>query len=379
MPGSASFRASSFMEDTSISSDKMDVKKIIMEVFKPKKEENFIILNDFPELSDVDFVERKEMAEEWYNELVNLSKELKFTVEPVITYLPTMSNSAPLPKKAMQNSKEIDLSKKLDSLSEKDIVLAMTKYSATGPLGAKAKKQKFRVASMPSVKKNMSAFEVDYEKLRKKCYILKERLDWADTARVVFSTGHECVFDLRGRKGIADAGECFEPGQVINLPSGEAFISPYEGLEGEKSRTEGEIAADVKNEIVVYKVKNGKITDVLSKGKESERMKNFFEEDSARRYIAEFAFGCNDKAKLIGNVLQDKKIGFHWAYGYNKHFGGLIDKDKFKSEKTVVHEDNVYAKSKKVEVKKAILHYEDGEEVIMENSKYVKGLFGKDL
>lgn len=352
----------------------MELKKLIIDVFNPKKGENFIIINDHAPGDD--FIERSEFAQEWYHVLEQLSRRFHFTVEPIITFEPTGENGRPLPEKANQHGKDINLQEKLDSLSEKDIVLALTKFSATGPLGLRIKKQRFRAASMPSVRKDMSAFLVDHAEMAKKCEILKNHLDWAELAVVEFSTGHKCKFDLRGRIAKSDDGVCHEPGTLINLPSGESFICPYEGKEelGE-SLTEGEIAADLKGEIVVYSVKKGKITDVRGKEK-AEELKRFFEEDSARRFIAEFAFGCNDKAELIGNILQDEKIGFHWAYGYNKYLGGSIDVSDFKSKETVVHQDNVYAPGMRVTVKKATLHTEDGEETIMQDSAYVEGLFG---
>ncbi len=360
----------------------MDLKQIIIDVFNPKKGEIFIILNDFPvkqELVNEDFIQRRDFSKEWFTALQELSKQFQFSVEQVITFEPTGENGRPLPEKAFQNNKEIDLNMKLDSLSENHIVLALTRYSATGPLGTRARKQKFRCASMPQVRKDMSAFDVDHKILAKKCAILKDRLTWAKGAEVIFSTGHKCYFDLRSRNAIADNGKCHNPGIIINLPSGESFICPYEGKEelGE-SLTNGEISADLQGDIVIYHVKKGKITDVkgFPENKKAEELRSFFSEDPARRYIAEFAFGCNDKAVLIGNILQDEKIGFHWAYGYNRYLGGNIGVEDFRNKSTVVHQDNVYAKGMKVTVKQAKLFYEEGEEIIIQDSEYAKGLFG---
>ena len=43
------------------------------------------------------------------------------------------------------------------------------------------------------------------------------------------------------------------------------------------------------------------------------RARSFFAADPMRGNIAEMAFGCNDDAKVTGNILEDEKAGFHWA------------------------------------------------------------------
>ena len=45
------------------------------------------------------------------------------------------------------------------------------------------------------------------------------------------------------------------------------------------------------------------------------RFRDIFAADPARPNIAEVAFGCNERAVVTGNVLEDEKAGFHWAYG----------------------------------------------------------------
>jgi len=62
--------------------------------------------------------------------------------------------------------------------------------------------------------------------------------------------------------------------------------------------------------------------------------------------------GCNPKAIVTGNVLEDEKVGLHIAYGTSTHFGGKIQSD--------THLDIVYAKGCPVEGITVTLINKDG-------------------
>jgi len=51
-------------------------------------------------------------------------------------------------------------------------------------------------------------------------------------------------------------------------------------------------------------------------------MRIFFAENDTRRNIAELGIGCNPKAVITGNILEDEKVGLHIAYGMSSHLGG---------------------------------------------------------
>ena len=94
--------------------------------------------------------------------------------------------------------------------------------------------------------------------------------------------------------------------------------------------------------------------------------------NDARRNIAELGLGCNDKAVVTGNVLEDEKAGFHWAHGLSDHLGGIISLNDFKVPENAVHQDYVYAKDNPIEIKRLILQYPDkSEEIIIQNGDYI--------
>jgi len=102
-----------------------------------------------------------------------------------------------------------------------------------------------------------------------------------------------------------------------------------------------------------FKIKNNKIIEIIGKGKKANEMRSFFNEKESRRNIAEFAFGCNQKAVVTGNKLEDEKAsGLHIGYAMSTQLGGKVESD--------MHEDIIYAKGCPVEATKVILTNKDG-------------------
>ena len=106
-----------------------------------------------------------------------------------------------------------------------------------------------------------------------------------------------------------------------NLPSGEVCACPNEAAD---SKTEGEIPAVFEGETIVFEVKSNQIIGVRGDGEIAEKMRRDFDEETALRNVAEVAIGCNDRAVVTGNVLEDEKAGFHWAYGRSDFLGGKV-------------------------------------------------------
>jgi leucyl aminopeptidase (aminopeptidase T) len=226
---------------------------------------------------------------------------------------------------------------------------------------------------MPGISRQMegTALSADYKEVARKSHLLADRLGRARGATVKFSTGHEVHFDLRNRKAEADDGQLHADKagvRLINLPSGEACIAPYEGeVEGQPSKTEGTIPADYNGELVLYGLRENRIVEIIGDGPKAHEMRDYFAVDGARRNIAELGLGCNDRAVISGSVLEDEKVlGLHWAYGLSQHIGGVTGPSQFNDPKHVVHQDIVYPQGGAVEIASLVLEYEDGtsEEII---------------
>ncbi|HQT94898.1 MAG: hypothetical protein B7Z61_03920 [Acidobacteria bacterium 37-71-11] len=73
---------------------------------------------------------------------------------------------------------------------------------------------------------------------------------------------------------------------------------------------------------------------------------------------------------MTGNVLEDQKVGFHWAYGRSDHLGGTISVGAFASPEHVVHQDIVYAKGNPIQVSEAVVVSEAGRTVVIKDGAY---------
>ena len=357
-----------------------DLEKLLVDVFAPQPGEKVLVMSDLPhgEWADNEkWAERREMAKEWRSAFQRLGKKLGFTVYPLLTYPATGAHSAPLPEEGEMNGQRVRLE---DVLSDTDIVVALTEYSATAPLIDFGRKfPRLRSASMPGVMRSMekTALAADYSEVARKSHILADRLDRAVGAKVEFSTGHRMYFDLRNRKAEADDGQLHANvtgTRLINLPSGEACIAPYEGeLEGQPSKTEGTLPVMYDEELVLFKVKENRIVEVIGEGPQAAQKRDYFAVDEARRNIAELGLGCNDKAVISGAILEDEKVlGLHWAYGRSDHIGGTVGVADFSDPSHVVHYDIIYPKGGRIEVASLVLEYEDGtSEEIIRDGQYV--------
>ena len=114
--------------------------------------------------------------------------------------------------------------------------------------------------------------------------------------------------------------------------------------ESVNSKTNGEIPAIINNEQLLFAIKSNQIIDIVGEGNIANELRESFRNEPALCNIAEVAIGCNDKAVVTGNVLEDEKAGFHWAYGRSDFLGGSIGVDSFSVPEKVAHIDIVYAK-----------------------------------
>ncbi len=356
----------------------LDLEKLLVDVFDPEEGEVATVAVDLPTESvpDTDaWRERRAMAERWRSELAELGERRGFTVRPLLTFPATGANNGDLPARGTLGDEEVDL---VEALAGSTLVIAMTQFSATAPLAHIADAHPdFRAASMPGVSPRMegTALAADYRKVAERCRAIAEAFDGAVLCDVEFSTGHRCFFDLRHRRAEMDDGflpRSKEGERIINLPSGETFIVPYEGeLEDVPSWTAGTIPVVEDDELVLFHVVANCVQVVEGDGPVADRYAAFFDHDPARTNIAEVAFGVNDRAQVTGIVLEDEKAGFHWAFGRSDHLGGVVGVDEFGAPENVVHQDIVYAAGNPVQVERAEIVHPDGRRIaVIEGGRY---------
>lgn len=357
-----------------------DLEKLIVNVFDPQPGEKILVMVDVPQgLADGNASQwymRRQMAQRWHSALEEMSARYGIEVLPMLKYPATGAHSGPLPLEGEMDGKTVRID---DILGDANIVLALTEYSATAPLiEATQRYPNLRVASMPTVSASMeeTALAADYGEVGRKVRILTEKLDRSLGAAVEFSTGHQMFFDLRYRTAKADDGQLHadEAGaRVINLPSGEAYIVPYEGeKEGIPSLTAGTIPFLCGSDMALLKVEGNRVVDVEGEGDCASGIRDFLSVDDARRNIAEMGLGANDRAVVTGNALEDEKVqGMHWAFGLSEALGGTVGVDDFSDPSHALHWDIVHPTGGAIEVANLVLLYEGGtSEEIMREGQY---------
>jgi hypothetical protein len=338
-----------------------------------------------------DWAARRRMCREWHAALDASRGEIPLESVRLVAYPDVGSNNADLPRDAVLV--ETALPGTAERLAEAgrpvpfeevfrdaQILLAPTEYSTTAPLKVAGKKHGFRAATMPGFSASMiPALRVDYAEVARRVDAIKARLDRAESAEVRFADdeGREYAmrFDLRHRSAHASSGRFPERGIAGNLPSGEAYIVPYEGERGTPSETEGRLPVEIGGEIVVFAVRRNRAFEVEGRGAAAAAERDHLRREPAYGNIAELGFGVLGDFGLspVGEILLDEKLGLHVAFGRSEHFGGIVGPADFSSPSEVIHLDRIYipATQPRLRVSSLTLGYPGGSrEPVMENGAY---------
>jgi leucyl aminopeptidase (aminopeptidase T) len=367
---------------------------LVQRVFQPRPGEGALaILVDLPDATvpdDEHWAARRDIAQSWVKELTAHRADLGLDVHLVL-YPNVHTNNGELPQRAwlhaggpLPSAEALDPAASVaftDLYATHPILIALTKFSATAPLKLAAKQHPIRAATMPGFRADMiPALRLDYTEVNRRVGLLKDLLDRAEGADFRFTTPAgpcELHVDLRHRTGHASGGLLPEPGLAGNLPSGEAYIVPYEGeLPGDPSRTEGVMPVQFGAEIVRYRIAQNKALEVLSEGPRSREEVALLAREPAYGNLAELGLGVLSAFGIqpIGEILLDEKLGLHLAFGRSDHFGGQVGPAQFSSLDAVIHIDRVYVSGTQPDVQVAAvdLTMADGTTVpLMREGDYV--------
>ena len=335
---------------------------LVRRVFQPQPgETKLAILVDLPDSKvsdDADWAARRAIAAEWVAELGAHHHELGLDAHLVV-YPNVHTNNGDLPERAWLHGggplpavDALDPAASIlfaDLYATHPILIAITKFSATAPLKLAAKRYPIRAATMPGFRADMiPALRLDYTEVNRRVDLLKDLLDRAESAHFRFGTPSgpcELFVDLRHRIAHASGGLLPNPGVAGNLPSGEAYIVPYEGERtGDPSRTIGVMPVQFGAEIVRYRLERNVAREVLSEGPRSLEEAAHLAAEPAYGNLAELGLGVLAAfgVKPIGEILLDEKLGLHLAFGRSDHFGGQVGPAQFTGPDAVIHIDRVY-------------------------------------
>lgn len=345
---------------------------LVQRVFEPVPGEKVLgIMIDLPDAKvgdDAAWAERREIGRQWVEALQAHQAELGMEAR-LVMYRNAHTNNGDLPAtawihaggplpataEAAEGLPAVPMTEVFDTYP---ILIAVTKFSSTAPLKMAAKKHPMRAATMPGFRPSMvPSLRLDYQEVNRRVNLLKDLLDRATGAdfRFLSPAGEDTLhLDLRHRTGHASGGLIPKLGTAGNLPSGEAYIVPYEGeVAGDPSRTEGILPVQFEGEVVRYRITANKALEVISQGPESEREAALLKAEPAYGNLSELGLGVLAAfgVKPIGVVLLDEKLGLHIAFGRSEHFGGQVGPDAFSSPDAVVHIDRVYVPETQPDVK----------------------------
>jgi hypothetical protein len=346
-----------------------ELTQLVRRVFSPTPADTGLaLIVDLPDArlpDDAEWAGRRRLAAGWYDALRQAGPELGVPKVTLAWYRNAGGNNADLPAACClhddargpaaaavpAHADELSAFPAVDLagvLSGHSIIIAPTELSATAPLKVAARAGGFRAATMPGFLPGMiPALRLDYQEISRRVEALKGWLDIAESADLRFAVEgreHHLVLDLRHRTGHASGGLFPHNGVAGNLPSGEAYIVPYEGEHADDpSRSRGELPVEIDGEVVLFAVE-GNRAHVVSDGPAARREAAHLAAEPAYANLAELGLGVlgDFGVQPCGSILLDEKLGLHVAFGRSDHFGGTVGPKDFSSPEAVIHLDRVY-------------------------------------
>jgi aminopeptidase len=222
-----------------------------------------------------------------------------------------------------------------DAMYGSDVIVAMTGMSLSHTNAKiRAVEHGARIATMPFGSGSTDfvtrvfthgGMTVDYKKMDRNIRRLAGRINGSGQAHVTTEKGTDVVVDLGGRSFREDTGIAHEPGDFINLPSGELYVAPVSA--------EGTIVIDLTmgrlgrlESPLTLKVKDGVVCSIRGeRAKEVDNILRPFGPEAMT--LAELGIGMNPNARICGLLVEDEKVGntVHFALGSNSGFGGHVD------------------------------------------------------
>ena len=207
-----------------------------------------------------------------------------------------------------------------DAMKDFDVVIAPTKKSISHTSArTEACESGARVATMPGINKEIwnSSLKADYEQVAYISEKVYELLEGTEEVRITTPSGTDLKLDIDIDYFHTDTGLIHEAGEFGNLPAGEA--------DGGAVNARGTLVIDhfpFAPEGTEVEIKDNEAIAVRHTEADESELSKAFDEIEGAKTVAEFGFGTNEEATLIGNVLQDEKVlgTVHIAFGDNTSY-----------------------------------------------------------
>ena len=222
-------------------------------------------------------------------------------------------------------------------MRQQSVIIAPTRYSLTHTRAIRqALKDGARVATMPGMNVEMftkGGISADFTEIKRKISDLSPIFRRKRIVNVKSENGTDVTFEVNWREWkMNDNGICNRPKMLTNLPAGKVFVLPRENSMNGTIVIDGSWESNLVDEPVTFTIEDGLVIDVKG-GAIAASIRQEFGEAARRQNtkyrenvwtVAEFGFGMNPMARLLGNVLEDeKRLGTcYFAVGDNTSLGG---------------------------------------------------------
>ena len=222
-------------------------------------------------------------------------------------------------------------------MRQQQVVIAATKYSLTHTKAVRqAVRDGTRVATMPGMTFKLyteGGMTADFQDVKRRISNIANFLRRRRIINVKSESGTDVTFEVNWRDWkLDDNGICNRPRMLTNLPAGKVFILPKEGTMNGTIVIDGSWDSALIDEPVELIIEDGTVIDVKggslaatirqSYGEVAKKLKA--KDRESVWTVAEFGFGMNPNARLVGNVLEDeKRMGScYFSIGDNSGLGG---------------------------------------------------------
>ena len=204
-----------------------------------------------------------------------------------------------------------------EEMKRANVVIAPTMKSLSHTEARKkANKNGTRVATLPEVNKEIwtTSLLADYEEVERITEKVYELLKDSEKVRVETPSGTNLTFDVEIDTYDKDTGILDSDGSFGNLPAGEPNGYPA-NISGTLVIDHFQFSPKTKK----VEIEDGKVVSIEDEEGETSELSKVFKKHPCSKKIAEFGFGTNPEATLIGNPLQDEKVlgTVHFAFGDN--------------------------------------------------------------
>tara|TARA_Y100001970_G_scaffold68781_2_gene87757 strand:- start:540 stop:1556 length:1017 start_codon:yes stop_codon:yes gene_type:complete len=223
-----------------------------------------------------------------------------------------------------------------DIMRKNRVIIIATKDSMTHTRArAAATREGARIVSMPGIGRisfESGGMTADYNALQREVSGMGSIFRRRRRVSVKSEAGTDVEFLTGDRWILEDTGICNRPGQIANLPAGKVFVLPKEGSMNGTIVIDGSWEGRMLEEPLTLQVEGGIVTEV-SGGEFADEISAVFDVArlglrSSKRdqvwTVAEFGFGMNPKAALMGNKVEDLVVrgGAYFGFGDSTHIGG---------------------------------------------------------